>query len=245
MRWVAAGSAAIVACCEAERSALLAARVVPPARVRVLPYGIDLAPLLALGDDDRREARAALGADASDRVATMVCRIDRPRDFESLIEAFGRVARAEPAARLWIVGDGPLRDDVEAGIRAAGLESRVRLWGFRRDVNSFYAATDACVLTSWGWEGLPLSVIEAQAAARPVVVTDAGGSRESIEPGETGILVPRRDPTALAEALSRLVADPVGAREMGSRGRQRARGCFGIDKMVTRVEALYTGLGRG
>jgi glycosyltransferase involved in cell wall biosynthesis len=245
MRWVAARSAAVVACCETERTALLTARAAPPARIRVVPYGIDLAPLMALGADERAAARSSIGADESDWITTMVCRIDRPRDFESLIEAFGRVAGAIPGARLWIVGDGPHRDSVEARIRAAGLESRIRLWGFRRDVTSFYAATDACVLTSWGWEGLPLSVIEAQAAARPVVVTDAGGSRESIEPETTGILVPTRDPTALAEALARLAADPAAARQMGWRGRQRARKRFGIEKMVTRLESLYAELGHG
>ena len=242
MRWVTASAAAVVACCEAERSALLAARVVPPARTQVIPHGIDLAPLLALGQDDCLAARAALGADASDWIATMVCRIDRPRDFESLIAAFGRVAGAMPTARLWIVGDGPQRRDVEAMIHAAGLESQVRLWGVRRDVASFYAATDACVLTSWGWEGLPLSVIEAQAAARPVVVTDAGGSRESIEPGESGILVPRRDPAALSEALLSLAGDPGRGAAMGERGRDRARGRFGVETMVTRMEALYATL---
>lgn len=242
MRWVAARTEAVVACCEAERTALLTARIAPTARVKVLPYGIDLAPLLALGSDDRRAARTALGANASDWIVTTVCRIDQPRDFQSLIDAFGHLAGAMPTARLWIVGDGPQRSDVEAMVRAAGLESRIRLWGFRRDVASFYAAADAYVLTSWGWEGLPLSVIEAQAAARPVVVTDAGGSRESIEPGLSGILVPRRDPAALSEALLNLVADPGRAAAMGERGRDRARERFDVKTMVTHVEALYASL---
>ena len=76
-------------------------------------------------------------------------------------------------------------------------------------------------------------------AARPVVVTDAGGSRDSIEPGQSGILVPRRDPAALSKALLRLAADPGQSSTMGERGRDRARQRFGVETMVTRVEELY------
>lgn len=242
LRWIAGGAGSVIACCEAEREALLEARLMPPERVVAIPYGIDLAPLLELDADRRRGARAALGAEPDHWVVTMLCRIDRPRDFDSLLAAFASLCDERPEARLWIVGDGPQRPGLEAGIRDAGLQARVRLWGMRRDVAEFYAATDACVLTSWGWEGLPISVIEAQAAARPVIVTDAGGSREGIAPGETGLLVPRRDPAALGAALCRLAADPGLAQAMGARGRERARRRFAAATMVRCVEGLYATL---
>jgi glycosyltransferase involved in cell wall biosynthesis len=242
LRWVGAGTSVVVACCEAERSAVLGAGVAGAARVVAIPNGIDLDPWLALGKDDRRSARERLGAGPDDRVITMVCRLHRPRDFDTLIAAFGEVAREQPSARLWVVGDGPLRGEVEARLEAAGLASQARVWGFRRDVPDFYAASDVCVLTSWGWEGLPISVIEAQAAARPVVVTDAGGSAEGIEPGETGFLVPRRDRRALSAALRRLVEHPAAAVSMGARGRERARSRFAAETMVKRIEEVYAKL---
>jgi glycosyltransferase involved in cell wall biosynthesis len=124
-------------------------------------------------------------------------------------------------------------------IERAGQRGRVRLWGFRRDVENFYAAADVYALLSWGWEGLPISVIEAQACALPVVVTDAGGSAEGIAPGETGLLVPRRDETATAAALRTLIDDPGHARRMGAAGRRRCAEEFALDHMITRFEELY------
>ncbi len=239
LRWVGAGTAVVIACCDAERSAVLGSGVAGAARVVSIPYGVDLDPLLALGEDDRRSARERLGAGQDDRVITMVCRLDRPRDFDTLIAAFGEIARERPSARLWVVGDGPLHAHVEARLEAAGLASQARVWGFRRDVPDFYAASDVCVLTSWGWEGLPISVIEAQAAARPVIVTDAGGSAEGIEPGETGILVPRQDPRALTAALRRLVEHPAAAAAMGARARERARDRVAVKTLVDRIEEVY------
>ena len=109
-----------------------------------------------------------------------MCRLDRPRDFPTLLHAFRGVVHTTPNARLFIVGSGPARAEVEALVEELALAGSVTLWGFRSDVVRFYAAADVFVLASWGWEGLPISVIEAQATGVPVVVTDAGGSAEAI-----------------------------------------------------------------
>ena len=239
MKWVCGGAGAVVACCEAERKALIDAGTASPDRVVPVPYGIDLSPFLALGETERLRARAALEVDPDDDVVLMICRLDRPRDFETLLAAFARLSDRRPAARLWIVGDGPQRGDVEAMIERRGLQDRVRLWGFRRDVEMFYAAADIYVLTSWGWEGLPISVIEAQASSRPVVVTDAGGSAEGIAPGQTGLLIPRSDVAATAAAISTLIDDPERAREMGEAARRRAAERFALSGMIDRFEELY------
>ena len=239
MKWVGSGAGAVVACCEAEREALIDAGMAPPDRIVAVPYGIDLKPFLALGQAERVRARAALQAGQEDDIVLMICRLDRPRDFETLLAAFARIADDRPTARLWLVGDGPQRGDVEAMSAGAGQQDRVRLWGFRRDVDAFYAAADVYVLMSWGWEGLPISVIEAQASARPVVVTDAGGSAEGIDPGETGLLVPRRDVSATAAALRTLIDDREHARRMGAAGRRRCEEKFALEHMITRFEELY------
>ena len=97
-----------------------------------------LAPFLALGETERVRARAALEADRDEDIVLMICRLDRPRDFETLLAAFARIGDERPKARLWIVRDGPQRGEVEAMIERGGQQDRVRLWGFRRDVDVFY-----------------------------------------------------------------------------------------------------------
>ena len=239
MKWVCSGTGAVVACCVAERQALIGAGMAPAESIVSVPYGINLAPFLALGETERVRARAALEADPDEDIVLMICRLDRPRDFETLLAAFARIGDERPKARLWIVGDGPQRGEVEEMIERGGQQDRVRLWGLRRDVDVFYSAADVCVLLSWGWEGLPISVIEAQAAAKPVVVTDAGGSAEAIEPSETGLLVPRCDVAATAAALSTLIDNPERARRMGAAGRRRCEEEFTLERMITRFEELY------
>ena len=131
-----------------------------------------------------------------------------------------------------------------AQIGALGLTNRVRLWGVRRDVATFYAAAEAFVLTSWGWEGLPITVVEAQAAALPVVVTDAGGAKEAFRPGRSGFLVPKSDPEALARALLTLLRDPSRRAEMGGAGRTFATQHFALARTVKQIVSLYNrGLG--
>lgn len=242
MRWVTSGASAVLACSQAERQALLQAGGAPPGRIHTIYYGMDLETLLALDGKDAADARESLGFAPQSWQVLMVCRMDIPRDFETLIEAFGRVTDRVPAAYLSIVGDGPCRPRVEGLIRRNGLQGHARVWGFRKDVARFYAAADLVTLTSWGWEGLPISIIEAQSAGLPVIVTDAGGSGEAIEPGMSGLLIPRRDPAALADALTRLATAPEAAAEMGRYGRERAASMFGLDTMVTSIEKLYESL---
>ena len=207
--------------------------------MRVVHYGIDLAAFTRLAMPDRVRARELLGVSPDVRLALIICRLDRPRDFQSLLQAFRAIANVSPRSSLFIVGGGPLRSDIKALLADLKLEDRVRLWGLRSDVARFYAAADVFVLTSWGWEGLPISVIEAQAAGIPAIVTDAGGSAEAIDPGLTGLLVPRRDPEALATALHRLIGNEEEAREMGIRGRQFAVANFDTPKMLMKMRDLY------
>ncbi len=242
MRWVSADAAAVIACCESERAEVVAAGIAPAQRTITISSGFELRPFLELDASARRHARREHGVDDSAWLSIMVCRLDRPRDFKTLLEGFRRVVEALPSACLFIVGDGPERAALEEQVRQLGLSGHVRIWGFRRDVASFCAAADALVLTSWGWEGLPVSVVEAQAAGLPVVVTDAGGAGEAIDPEVSGILVPRCDAGALASALLRLARDPDLAAQMGANGRRHARESFGSAQTAGRMEGLYASL---
>ena len=120
-------------------------------------------------------------------------------------------------------------------------EGTVRFLGQRDDMPAVLAASHIAVLPSYR-EGLPLALAEAAAAGRPVVTTDVPGCRDAVIPGETGLLVPPRDPEALAEAIARLVGDPELRARMGAAGRRLAEERFGIDRIAARHLAVYAEL---
>jgi glycosyltransferase involved in cell wall biosynthesis len=154
-----------------------------------------------------------------------VGRLKAPKDFVTLVRALAAL-RGRTYEAL-IVGDGPDRGAVEAEIERLGLEGRVQLAGERSDVPELLAASDVFVLSSRS-EGLPVSVLEAMAAQLPVVASRVGGLGELVVDGETGLLVPPGDETALAEALGRLVDDRELRRRLGAAGRARAEDSFDL-----------------
>jgi glycosyltransferase involved in cell wall biosynthesis len=140
-----------------------------------------------------------------------------------------------------MVGEGPLADEARYDAEALGLSAQVRFLGWRDDVAAIMAITDVSVLASM-YEGLPYTLLEAMAAARPVVATDVAGSLEVVEEGQTGFLVPPRDAAALADRIGRLLGDDRLRREMGQAGRNRLEKHFLIEVMVRQVEAVYDDL---
>jgi glycosyltransferase involved in cell wall biosynthesis len=155
-----------------------------------------------------------------------------------LLDAFASVARARPQARLWIAGDGPRRAMLEARRDALGLGDRVRFLGTRPDVPDLLAAADVVVLSSVR-EGLPVTLLEAMRAERPVVATAVGGCSELVVDGETGRLVPPEDPAALGAAVAPLLADRGLAGAMGAAGRRRWSERYTAEAMVRGTEAVY------
>jgi glycosyltransferase involved in cell wall biosynthesis len=186
--------------------------------------------VVALGIDlDRFEgARPTLRSDRP--LVGNVARLAPQKDQRTLIEA----ARLVPEAEFVIAGDGELRDELER--RAKG--SNVRLLGARDDVPEVLASLDVFAFPSL-FEGLCLAVIEAQAAGVPVVATPVGGIRETVVDGETGLLVPTRDPAALAAAIRRLLEDRTVAEAMAAEARRRVRERFSIERMVGETLSLY------
>jgi len=169
-------------------------------------------------------------------VAVVPARLVEQKGHADLLEA----ARRVPDVRFLCAGDGPLRAALEQRARRLGVADRVLFLGHRSDVPELLREAHMAVLPSL-YEGLPLSLVEAMAAARPVVATDAGGSREVVEHGKTGLLVPPRDPAALAEAVGRLASDEALAARFGDAGRRRVERDFSASEMVARVERIYQG----
>ncbi len=155
-----------------------------------------------------------------------------------LREGLDRILQAEMGA-LIVVGDGPDRPKVEAAIRDLDLRDRVILAGVRRDVPALLALTEISVLCTTPGEGMPLVIMEAMAAGRPVIATAVDGVPEEIDYGLTGLLVPPGDVAAWVWALRRLLADPMRAAAMGARGRDVARERFRLERMVDETAALY------
>jgi glycosyltransferase involved in cell wall biosynthesis len=209
-------------------------------RIRLVPNGIDLAPYVA--NAPLREAtREAL--DIGDRFAWLaVGRLTEAKAYDDMIAAFVTVARRDDQAILLVAGDGPLENDVRTWIDRAGLVGRIRLLGHRADVPALMQAADGFVLSS-AWEGLPMVLLEAAAAALPLVATDVGGTREVVLDAVSGHVTPAGDVTALGSAMLSVMALPAAARRsMGEAGRAHVAARFELASVVTVWEQLYQAL---
>jgi glycosyltransferase involved in cell wall biosynthesis len=215
----------VICVSQTELRAGLAARTCTAAKATVISNGVDM---------DAAPKRRQHEPGAIEIVS--VGRLAEPKDFSTLIEA---VARLEPGAvRLRVLGDGPLRASLEAQIADRGVSAAVELVGEVADVRPYLGSSDVFVLSSRS-EGMPLSVLEAMAAALPVVATAVGGLNEVVLDGETGLLVGAGSAEELANALTRLIGDPGLRERLGDAGRRRAEAEYSLDRWRSAHLALY------
>jgi glycosyltransferase involved in cell wall biosynthesis len=222
---------------EAVRQALIHHEGIPPRRVAVVYNGIEI-DHFASGAGQRDSVRRELGLATDDFVAIQVARLDYLKDHVTAVRSIGVAASKIPSLQLIVVGEGPERGKIEAAIRDAGLDARVKLLGRRQDVPRLLAAADVLLLSSIS-EGIPLTVIEGMAAGLPVVSTDVGGVAEIIHDGQTGLLAPASDPERLADCLVRLAGQPDLRAELRARGREVAIARFSERAMLDSYAALY------
>jgi glycosyltransferase involved in cell wall biosynthesis len=147
------------------------------------------------------------------------------------------VVQSFPDAHLVIAGDGPQRALLEAQVVSTGMTGHVHFLGERRDVTPILETVDVGALSS-DWEGMPLFVLECMATRTPVVATNVGGLPEVVEHDRTGLLVPPRDPAALADAISALLADPERGRRLAATAAERMHD-FTIETVAHRFADLY------
>ncbi|MEA2273714.1 MAG: hypothetical protein QOI98_2422 [Solirubrobacteraceae bacterium] len=242
-RFLARRTQCLIAVSEEVRDDLVALRIAPPERIKVVRLGFDLSDFTPDEDErDRRRAatREELGILEHERVVTLIARLVPIKR----VDRFLRVARmlgSESDVRFVIVGDGELRDELRESPAAKSLGDRLIWTGFRRDVADVCFASDIVVLTSDS-EGTPVSLIEAQAAGVPVVGTAVGGVKTVVEDGATGFVVGRVYEDQFAAAVAALLAHPRRAKEMGAAGRARVVGEFSLEHLVDDLDALYRGL---
>jgi glycosyltransferase involved in cell wall biosynthesis len=237
-RALARMSDALVCVSEEVRDDLVGFGVAPPERFVVVPLGLELSPFL--DDADRAGRRAAVrqqwGVGPEEQLVTLVARLVPIKRVDRFLRA-AIALDGRPGTRFAVVGDGELRDRLHAdGGRQLG--DRLVWAGFRRDMPDVCVASDVVVLCSDN-EGTPVSLIEAQAAAVPVVGTDVGGVRAVVRDGETGRIVPASDEAALAAAVRELLDDPAAAARMGAAGREHVRARFAMERLVADLDALY------
>jgi glycosyltransferase involved in cell wall biosynthesis len=191
----------------------------------------------------RADARAALGIPEGVPVLGAVIRLCRQKDPATLLHAARAVVDSRPAARLVIVGDGPMRADVEQLLDQLDLRPHVSLLGPRTDVAALLPGFDAFVLSS-RWEGLPRVVVEAMAVGVPVVATDVGGIDEAVTDGISGLLAPAGDAEALAHAVLRVFDEPGLAHRLRGAAAERVEE-FDVGVMTEQLDDLYSGLVAG
>ena len=168
-----------------------------------------------------------------------VGRLDAAKDYPNLLHAFSELSNINPDVRLIVAGDGPMKSDLESLMQHLGIEERVSLLGLRQDMPALYAASDAFVLSS-AWEGMPNVVLEAMASSTPVVATSVGAIAEMIVDGESGLIVPPRDPEALAEAMEHMMAlSQMRRQAMGAAGYARVLAEFSRESVIDKWEDLF------
>ncbi len=183
------------------------------------------------------QMRRELGVPPDALVVGSVTRLSPQKAPLDLVELFARVVQAHPETWFVVVGDGPLRGEMERRLQAAGLTDRVILTGLRRDVPELMAAFDLFVLTSL-WEGLPRVLPQAMATGLPVVCTAADGSTEIVRDGENGFLVFRGDVREMGDKACQLLASEELRLLFGQNGRLLAQK-FGARQMVDDIHTLY------
>lgn len=229
--------ARIVSCSEAGRQ--VHGRLGYPAeRIVVIPNGFDLErfrPDPVARERFRREARIP----GSVPVVGVVARHHPQKDHITFLAAARRLVAEGRSIHFLLCGPLIDRDDVAAAVREAGLVGHCTLLGRRDDVERIHAAVDVVCSSSSSGEGFPNVIGEAMACGVPCVVTDVGDSARIV--GDTGRVVPRRDPAALAAALGGLLdLDPGSRRKLGEAARRRIARHFSLGAVVARYERLYT-----
>lgn len=201
------------------------------AKIKVVRNGIELGPFKRPAEP---AFRAELGGTPNCPLVLTPARLHGQKGHEYLLEAASHV----PNAMFLLAGDGPERHRLERKAADLGIRDRVCFLGQRRDIARLLVNSDVFVLPSL-YEGLPLSVLEAMAAGKPIVATAIGGTDEAIVDGVSGKLVPPRDAQSLAFAINMLLSDPPTAMRLAIAGRTRVTQIFSANTMVHGVEDLY------
>jgi len=233
-RWLLARRPRAVACSTAVYDAFVDAGL--GAGLEIIANGIEGPRGDTLAAGERQRVRERFGAGPDTVLFATVGRLVVQKGHRELLQAFAEiVAERGESVALVIFGDGPMRAELEERCRELALEDRVSFAGFESEVARLLPAVDAVVFSSHH-EGLPVALLEAMAAGRPILATDLPSLRDAL--GD-GLIVPPRDVARLAEALGRLADDRALRAGLGDEARQRFLESFSAERMVREYEAIY------
>jgi glycosyltransferase involved in cell wall biosynthesis len=223
------------------RDVMMATPGIRADRVTLIQNAIDTESLCAPWL--RESCRAEFGLQPEAQVIGNVGRLDKVKRLDLLIRGFAPVLERYPDARLMLVGDGALKQELEALARSLQVSDAIIWTGFRRDIPRLLAAMDIYIQTSVN-EGLSLSILEAMAAEKPVVITDVGGAREVVADGSTGIIIAPGSAPAIAQSLNNLLGNPEMRSELARMARVQVCREFGLGKMMQSYHETYQALAR-
>ena len=214
---------------------------VSASRIVTIPNFLDEDAFETIPVPERRRMLGELGVPEGAFVVGIIARLSLVKDHGTLLRAIASLRDRIPALHCVLVGDGPERASIEALAGALGIRDIVHLAGERTQPPNLHGLFDVSVLCSTT-EAFPNSVLEAMAAARPVVATDVGGTPDAVHEGTTGLLVRPSDPSRLADAILRLYLEPALRAKLGNAARTAARAGYSANAVIRQVEALYTRL---
>nr|WP_280513411.1 glycosyltransferase [Mycolicibacterium gilvum] len=222
----------------AQRNYMMNELRLPRHKIRIIHNGVD--PGAFSTQDDRQvlgDLDPRLGSGTP--VVGMIAALRPEKDHKNAFLAARIVLEQLPSVKFLIVGDGPMRAELEEYALALGISESVHFVGTRRDIGRLLPAITVFTLSSATVECFPIALLEAMACARPAVCTDVGGVGEILRHGETGFLVPPKCPQMLAARLLDLLNSPRDARRMGLAGRRRVENCFNLSQSVLATEAEF------
>jgi glycosyltransferase involved in cell wall biosynthesis len=211
-------------------------RLAPEGKMFVVRNGIDRT--FSFDSAGIQKKKLELGLGPAQPVVGTIARLDRPKGLIYLLRAAPEIFRAFSDAKILIVGDGPLGKKLGNEAFRTGLADKLLFLGERKDAAELLAIFDIFVLPSL-WEGLPFALIEAAALRKPIVATAVDGVTEVIEDGKTGVLVPPKDPQALAQAIIRLLRDKDAASRLAANAVNAIPPRFPLRRMVEQTQNLY------
>jgi len=222
---------------DASRRYLLNPLGYEPLKVVTIRNGVDLAGWSA-SKTDRRRLRETIGAAPGDLVLGTVGRLDRQKGQSILLEAVAKLRVVRPEVRAVLIGDGPLRKDLEALARSLRVDQHVHFMGESAEVTAWLSAMDLFVLPSL-WEGLPNALLEAMGMGLPVIASRVDGVPEVVEHDKTGLLVAPSDPQAVFVAVQDLLMDPALRVRLGQAAKALVLAKFKVADMVSAYENTY------
>ena len=234
-RWLYRQAKGVVTTGESLRRHLLETLGLDPARVTSVPTGIDIERFTPA---DKTAAKIALGLDPQHKHLGIVATLRSWKGHLFLLDAFAQLKR--PELHLLIVGEGPMRSQIEDKIAALGLGERVTLAGQRSDPEHWLQAMDVFCLPSYANEGVPQAILQAMLCGLAIVTTPVGAILEAVSDENSALIVPPKDAAALAAAIGRLLDDSTLAAKLGAEARRVASADFSREAMLDKMESLFT-----